>query len=298
MKYTHRESQAFAAQPREGITGLSDGKAAFTLLELLVIAGVLTLLGLTLLPALARTAPGSRNFQCLNNHRQMCAAWRMYADDNRDRIVYASDDGTGTANPQNQFAWTLAHLDLSPNNRANWDITADITQRPLWPYTGRNAAVYRCPSDPSFVVVSGVARPRVRSIAMNLYLGGFAGTSGGWSSVAASRIFLKNTEFTAPGPAKTFVFTDARTDAINWGNFFTDMTGYSPSNPALYQFQDYPGILHDSGCSFSFADGHTEIHRWTDPRTTVPLGVSPGPTTSSPANSDIAWLQDHATRPQ
>ena len=37
----------------------------------------------------------------------------MYADDNRDRIVYSSDDGTGSSNPLNQYAWTLTHNQLS-----------------------------------------------------------------------------------------------------------------------------------------------------------------------------------------
>ncbi len=286
-----------AASSRSCLGHSRSGAApGFTLLELLVVVGVLALLALTFLPVMARTGPSSRSFQCLNNHRQLCAAWRIYADDNRDRIVYASDDGTGTANPQNQYAWTWSHLDFNPNNRQNWDIT-DITQRPLWPYTGRNAAIYRCPSDSSYVVVSGVDRPRVRSVSMNLYLGGFAGTSGGFPSVAAYRLFLKTTELTAPGPAKTFVFIDVNPQTINWGDFFTDMTGYSPSNPSLYEFQDFPGVLHDSGCSVSFADGHTETHRWIDPRTTTPPVVLPAPP-YSPGNPDIAWLQDHATRPK
>ena len=60
-------------------------------------------------------------------------------------------------------------------NRANWDTNVDIVNRPLWPYTAKNASIYRCPSDTSYVVVDGVATPRVRSISMNLYLGGFAG---------------------------------------------------------------------------------------------------------------------------
>jgi prepilin-type N-terminal cleavage/methylation domain-containing protein len=273
---------------------------AFTLLELLAVLVILALLALTLLPALARTGPNTRALQCLNNQRQMCAAWRMYADDNRDRIVYSSDDGTAP-HPQNQYAWTWSHLDFNPNNRANWDITYDITQRPLWPYVGKNPALYRCPSDPSFVVVGGVAKQRVRSISMNFYLGGFAGTDGGLPYVTPYRIFFKTTELTAPSPAKAFVFLDMRPEVIGWGNFLTDMTGYSPSNPATYVFVDFPNLLHDSACCLSFADGRSEIHRWTDPRTIPVLNlfiIDGGPTTASPRNPDIAWLQDHATRPK
>src|SRR5204863_7394506 len=129
-----------------------------------------------------------------------------------------------------------------------------------------------CPSDTSYVLVNGIPTPRVRSMSMNLYLGGLAGTSVGLASAANFRIFLKTTDLSAPGPTKTFVFLDERWDVINWGNFFTDMSGYSPSNAALYQFtEDIPNMIHEGGCSFSFADGRGEIHRWADPRTTPPL---------------------------
>lgn len=275
--------------------------SAFTLLELLVIVGVLGLLLSLLVPTMSKSGLTSRAFQCLNNNRQLCNAWRMYADDNGDRIVYSSDDGTGTSNPLNQYAWTLMHLDFNPGNRGNWDINSDITVRLLWPYTGRNASIYKCPSDQSYVVVPGLgSRPRIRSMSMNLYLGGFAGTDGGWSFMTPFRIYLKTTDLTSPGPAKTFVFLDQRADAINWGNFAVSMAGYYPPNPAAYEFQDLPGMYHDLGASFSFADGHTELHRWTDPRTTPSVTPQPGlsPPIVSPGNADVAWLQDHATRPK
>ncbi len=267
---------------------------AFTLIELLVIIAVLALLASTLLPALAKTRPNSQAWQCLNNHRQMCAAWRMYADDSRDRIVYASDDGTTSG--LSQYAWTWAHMDFNPSNSANWDTNADIVLRPLWSYTGRNAGLQKCPSDRSYVTVSGVARPRVRSISMNLYLGGFAGTTGG-SFSANYRIFLKTTDLTAPGPANTFVFLDQRPDSINWGNFMTDMTGY-PSQPSAYYMADFPGLYHNLGCTISFGDGRAETKHWVDSRTTPPLSGSSGSAVPSPGNVDIAWLQDHATRPK
>lgn len=275
-------------------------RAAFTFIELLVIIGVLGLLISTFLPALAKSRPASKAFQCLNNNRQLCLAWRMYADDNHDQMVYSSDDGSGNANPQNQYAWTQTHLDFSPQLQANWDPNLDIVRRPLWPYTGKNASIYRCPSDESFVLVNGVPKPRVRSMSMNIYLGGFAGTTGGWAFMAGYRIFLKTTDLVAPGPAKTFVFLEERWDVINWGNFFVNMQGF-PNQPSLYAFQqDYPNMIHDLACSFSFGDGHAEMHRWQDPRTTPPFGPYSGEAFSSPSprNPDVAWLQDHATRPK
>src|SRR5205807_8363813 len=128
---------------------------AFTLAELIVIVAILAALTAMVLPVMTKTNTSVNTFQCLNNNRQLCIAWRLYAEDNRGRLVYSSDDGTGTANPLNQYAWTLTHMDYSSANAGNWDTNADIVLRPLFPYTGRNPAIYKCPSDKSFVIVSG-----------------------------------------------------------------------------------------------------------------------------------------------
>ena len=78
------------------------------------------------------------------------------------------------------------------------------------------------------------------------------------------------------------------------------MDGYSETdpNPRLYGFYDLPGIYHARSCGFSFADGHSEIKKWRDPRTT-PAVVQDGQVTDhfpSKDNVDVAWLQDHSTR--
>ncbi len=128
---------------------------------------------------------------------------------------------------------------------------------------------------------------------MNMYLGGFAGTDGGWPSLSALRIYLKTSELSAP-PAKIFVLLDMRPDAVNFGNFMTDMAGY-PSSAGTYQLVDLPGLAHNRACSFSFADNHVEMKRWRDPRT-APIQAYTGAAIPSPGNVDVAWLQDHSTR--
>ena len=101
-----------------------------------------------------------------------------------------------------------------------------------------------------------------------------------------------------------WVFIDERQDHINYGNYGCDMTGYyDPADPSAYEFlSDMPGINHNNGCGFGFADGHAEVHHWLDPRTCPPISgndllgytLIPVP---SPGNVDIAWLQDHSVRP-
>jgi prepilin-type N-terminal cleavage/methylation domain-containing protein len=293
----------------------------FTLIELLVVIAIIAILAAMLLPALAHAKQKAQGIQCMGNHRQLALAWRMYADDSHDLLTYASgdvalDENTPTlpagSNPLDQYAWSLSNMDFSSANRYNWDVTLDMMKRPLWPYA-KTANIYKCPADHSTVTVNGVVKPRIRTMSMNLYVGGFlpsgsgsVGTDGGWTFANGYMVYSKLSQFGAGSyapPDKVFVFLDMREDSVNWGNFMIDMSGYSPASPSLYAFtSDLPGLSHDSACGFSFADGHSEMHRWRDGRTTPPLVPGGGPLTvlsmPSPNNLDVAWLQDHSSRPK
>jgi prepilin-type N-terminal cleavage/methylation domain-containing protein len=287
-------------KPKSFIAAAKQGQPTqgFTFIELLVVLAVVALLFLMLLPALARTKGDSRGFQCLTNNRELNRAWRMWTDDNNDLLLYAAHNGSPN-DPNNQRAWVISELDYSATPR-NWDVQATLGPSPMWPYCRSNASIWRCPSDESYVLVNGVAKPRVRSYSMNFYLGGFGGSVNG--SYAAYRLYLKSSDMVAPSPDRLFVFLDQRPDSINWGSFVTVMDGYSPSAPNLYRFEyDFPGFYHHGAATFSYADGHGEVHQWQDLRTTPPLlpygGIIGGPI-PSPRNVDIAWLQDKATRPK
>jgi prepilin-type processing-associated H-X9-DG protein len=306
MQYTIRQAITVPnlGRPSAAARGTRPPRTAlgFTRLELAIVMVVLALLFTTLLSGLTRFGTQSRTFQCLNNLHQLTLAWREYTEDNQDKLLYASSSTTAPPPISSLPVWVNGAMDYDGANRSNWDPAYNIFRSPMWPYCTNAYEIWRCPSDPSYVIFNGVARPRVRSISMNVYLGGFEGTDGGWGWSSQFRLFLKATDLTAPGPAKTFVFPEMRPDSINWPDFQTEMSGY-PNQPALYQFNtDYPNMLHDLACNFSFADGHAETHRWLDPRTVpafVPQQQLPiGPIIAAPGDPDIAWLQDHATRPK
>ena len=289
--------------PQNGLAS----RRGFTLIELLVVIAIIAILAAMLLPSLAKAKAKGQGISCMNNHKQLALAWRMYAEDNRDILCYASTSvSTGPpdndpANPDN-YAWSAAHMDDKGANRANWDPDYDMKRRPLWPYA-KNQKIFKCPSDTSVVQTAAGSKPRILTMSMNLYVGGFApmkgegqlGTGGGWPFAVPFRIYGK-LSWIHP-PSRIFVFLDMREDRVNWSNFMAIMDGY-PNNPSLYQLGDLPGMYHNRACSFSFADGHSEVHKWRDARTTPPMGpINPTPPAfSCPGNVDVAFLQDISTR--
>jgi prepilin-type processing-associated H-X9-DG protein/prepilin-type N-terminal cleavage/methylation domain-containing protein len=271
---------------------------AFTLIELLVVIAVIAILAALLLPVLSRAKSRATGVQCLSNNRQMAAAWRMYVDDAGDRLPSAKGG---------PCSWMTGDLDYSPNNPSDWDPSVDIMKSPLWPYCGKNAAIFKCPSDPSRVQVAGRSLPRVRSVSMLNWVGGRGDATGhpadmDWSNTALGttggeyRVYYRMADMIDPGPTSTFVFVEEPMDRINDGFFVADMLTYPNTTEDIC---DFPAQYHNGGANFSFADGHCETKKWTTPLLlSAPRGntVLSYPTPLSQFNPDVFWLMQHATR--
>ena len=129
-------------------------------------------------------------------------------------------------------------------------------------------------------------------MSMNNWVGGPAWSASGnqWKT------YTKESDLTDPGPSMTFVLLDEREDSINDGYFVVDMAGF-PGNGGSYKIVDYPASYHNGASTFAFADGHSDIHRWTDARTMPKLSKANIPlNVPSPNNKDVFWMQERSTR--
>jgi prepilin-type N-terminal cleavage/methylation domain-containing protein/prepilin-type processing-associated H-X9-DG protein len=261
----------------------------FTLIELLVVIAIIAILAAMLLPALTRAKKKAQGIYCMNNTKQMALAWLMYKDDNADRLVYNNANMTGGAGAT---AWVGGWLSFANDNtdNTNVDLLINHDRYPsaafLGPYA-KSPTAFRCPADKSQALEGGVPLPRVRSLSMNNYVGESSSTWGGGTKYS---VCVKYSQIKSP--TMMFVFVDEREDSINNGWFVTD-----PDTP--YELIDYPAGYHGNACGFSFADGHSEIHRWKDSRTMPPLQegkslLDSGYGVSLPGNEDIVWLDMRA----
>jgi prepilin-type processing-associated H-X9-DG protein len=277
---------------------MSKSKAAdaFTFVELLVVIATLGLLAVMLLPALAKTGPNTQAFQCLNNLRQIQHGWLIYSTDNNDRIVPSVGQGplqvsllpnpyTDPGNPENQ--WIYGDMQ-QPAAAANVNL---LKVGLIFPYAP-NVALFKCPADRRTLFFGrtppsgGVDAPTVRSISMNGYMSPIVDKIQTSTAPLNSnyRIFRKQSDIAVMGAANCWVMLDENPWSINDGWFCAD-----PS-PTASSWMDKPATYHNNACGLSFADGHTELHKWRDGN----LINYNGPfNTGVPAThgvGDITWL--------
>jgi len=212
----------------------------------------------------------------MSNLKQMSIAWIMYATDHGGVLVsnrpYAGTPGIPTDN------WVAGVMDWTTNSQ-NTDEDL-LLQAGLSPYL-KSPAIYKCPADESV----SAAGPRVRSYSMNAFMGSSGQAVGGW------RHYLKLEQISPP--AATFVFVGEHPNSIDDGYFVND-----PNRTNVWV--DLPASGHKGAGGLGFADGHSEIHRWSEASTKQHVKPNgPKPAVRIPrrgTGADLAWVLERTTQ--
>ncbi len=214
-------------------------RRAFTVVELLVIVGVLALLVAVRLPALARVTQRSLRAQCAANLRQFALAVRTYASENNDQL------------PRNQAGAWAWDLPFSVGNQiAAYGAPRPVMYCPAFPEQNSDALWYFTSSY------------RVIGYAMTLPGTVSVMQTNQNSSIVPQTIKYVTITFPPPSPSQRVLLADATLSYLNnetdrSGNRYTGIAGgWSKPQRAAHLQAGSPPL--PAGGNTAMLDGHVE----------------------------------------
>ena len=254
-------------------------KTAFTLVELLVVIGIISILVAMLLPALNAAREAAKTVACASNMRQVAMAAHMYSAENNGQLPYAYDRGSGPNDPLRRV--TFFSL-MAPQLGLKYD--------PMNPYASQwyEDSVLHCPSDdlPRNPVYETYREGGRSSYCVNGFVSDvYTPQNPSYTVTGASTNAGTRKMSQIPSPSTTILLVE------NWewlGPFGVDYSagvwgygGYSPvtvyiqsisygyatgvNTPAALDMgkQGYHNRSNGRGiCNWAFADGHVDAMNW------------------------------------
>ena len=290
-------------------------KNGFTLIELLVVISIIALLISILMPALNKAREQATGSVCMANQKNLMLAYAMYADENDGRIVggyvvtsmettiaakhqwvfYPQDDN-GT--PTDVYGGTVPTLKDRKNG---------IEKGKLWKYLETHE-VYHCPGDSRERKGTKNNAPlkdffyMYRSYSLPDILAATDKDVMFWNPEP----FRKMSQIRNPASRYSFVEDSFAGNELYGGGagMVFNHGGWSfepwPNGDAGWypeQWWDGPAYFHNRAGTYSFFDGHVEMHHWVHEKTWLysldPDNTPNTPDPLAPGNEDMKWLWMH-----
>ncbi len=211
-------------------------RKGLTLLEVLIVVGVVFLLMALSVPVLMRVRNQAQGTVCTQNLRTLSFAWLLYKDDNDDHIV---------GGQVGRYPYDWVQRPMGPGTMLDRQIEG-IRRGALFHYAGENADVYRCPADPRKLIPGQVSY-------------GSYSVAAGANGEAWQNAYIRAEKYSdILQPATKYVFVE-EADPRGWNR------GSWVLNPYGGTWVDPLAIWHSRARStLGYADGHAEIHHWVD----------------------------------
>ncbi len=239
---------------------------AFTLVELLVVVGIIVLLIGLLFSSLGEFRRQAAQTACLSNQRQIALAAAAYASDNNGRLPCGRTAHLSYGSPPD-FVNMWVDTAVAGGTIAGRETIKSLEAGVMWSYLGQNAAAYKSPQDPEDPT------KRIRSYSLNSFVGSGERSynnrcDDSWDfphsdhpqtpTELKKRWYRMVTIAQIPQPSRT-MYTISEEDRYGFNlDGFTITIHPSFNNPLFGEFIDTPATWNGSRVNMSYMDGSVE----------------------------------------
>jgi prepilin-type N-terminal cleavage/methylation domain-containing protein len=214
----------------------------FTLVELLVVIGIIALLVGILMPTLARARQHAMQVKCLSNIRQLANVTHMYAGENRQSLPFSNWGNEKRLNVE--AGWLFKPVMTFPDERF-------VETGTYWPYLKVREA-YRCPAHTERLAIGTALTDQLTSYLMN-------GAVTAYGAGVINTVPLKSTKFYKITKFKSddviFWEGDERNNVAWNDGASTPNESFDPNTPTSSGLTARHGKMASIAC----VDGHAEL---------------------------------------